>query len=194
MTLRIRPVFLAGTIVCLLVIWSLAPPTYGQMSEVARGRVNLATGSIAERRAWSSRIDRMLRTGELRIRQVREDTLVPGRTHERADQYYRGIRVFGADIARQLRSGVTESLFGTIHQGISIDTAPTLDEDRARALLASRTGQPIDDATPAELVILPLDAGRYALTWRMRVVTRGDSRQYFLDAHTGATVLDYSDR
>jgi bacillolysin len=43
-------------------------------------------------------------------------------------------------------------------------------------------------------VILALDAGRYALTWRMRLVTRGDSRQYFLDAHTGATVLDYSDR
>jgi thermolysin len=28
----------------------------------------------------------------------------------------------------------------------------------------------------------------------MRVVTRGDARQYFVDARTGATVLDYSDR
>ena len=194
MTLRIRAVFLAGLAVCLLAIWPVGSPTYGQVSEGARGRVNIATGSIAERRAWSSRVDRMLRGGELRIRQTREDTLVPGRTHERADQYYRGVRVFGADIARQLRSGVTESLFGTIYEGISVDPAPTLDGDRARALLASRTGQAIDNATPAELIVLPLDAGRYALAWRMRVVTRGDGRQYFLDAHTGATLLDYSDR
>ncbi len=194
MILRIRAVFLTGVAVCLLAIWSLASPTYGQMSEAFRGRVNITTGSIAERRAWTSRVDRMLRTGELRIRQTREDTLVPGRTHERADQYYRGVRVFGADIARQLRSGVTESLFGTMYEGISVDPAPTLDEDRARALLVSRTRQEIDDVSPAELVILPLDAGRYALIWRMRVVTRGDARQYFLDAHTGAAVLDYSDR
>jgi bacillolysin len=185
---------MTGLAVCLLAIWSLASPTYGQMRQASRGRVDITTASIAERRAWTSRIDRMLRTGELRTRQTREDTLVPGRTHERADQYHRGVRVFGADIARQLRSGVTESLFGTVYDSISVDPAPTLDEDRARALLASRTGQPIDDATPAELVILPLDAGRYALTWRMRVVTRGECRQYFLDAHTGATVLDYCDR
>jgi Zn-dependent metalloprotease len=164
------------------------------MNDVPRGRVNIRTESIAERRAWTSRIDRMLRTGELRTRQTREDTLVPDRTHERADQYYRGVRVFGADIARQTRSGVTESLFGTMYEGINVDPAPTLDEDRARALLSSRIGRTIDDAKPGELVILPLDAGGYALTWRMRVVTRGDARQYFIDARTGATVLDYSDR
>jgi bacillolysin len=194
MTFRIRAVFLTGLAVCLLAIWSLASPTYGQTRQASRGRVDITTASIAERRAWTSRIDRMLRTGELRTRQTREDTLVPGRTHERADQYHRGVRVFGADIARQLRSGVTESLFGTVYEGITVDPAPTLDEDRARALLSSHIGQAVDAASPAELVILPLDAGRYALTWRMRVVTRGDARQYFLDAHTGATVLDYSDR
>jgi bacillolysin len=194
MTFRIRAVLLTGVLLCLLAIWSLASPTYGQVSEVSRGRVDITTGSIAERRGWSSRVDRLLRSGELRIRQTREDPLVPGRTHERADQYHRGVRVFGADIARQLRGGSTESLFGTMYEGIGVDPVPTLDEDGARALLATRTGHAIDDAGPAELVILPLAAGRYALTWRIRLVTRGDARQYFLDAHTGATVLDYSDR
>ncbi len=74
----------------------------------------------------------MLRSGELRLRQTREDHVVPGRTHERADQYYRGVRVFGADVARQLRGGATESIFGTIYAGIDLDPAPAIDEDRAR--------------------------------------------------------------
>jgi thermolysin len=136
----------------------------------------------------------MLRNGELRVRQTREDPLVPGRTHERSDQYYRGVRVFGADVARQLRDGATESIFGTIYEGINIDPNPAIDADRARELLGGRLGFPIDTSTPAELVVLPLDAGGYALSWRIRVVTRRDTRQYFVSAQTGATLFDYNDR
>lgn len=191
---RISAVCLSGAAVCLLSLWPLVGAAAGQPREGARGRANITADSVAQRRAWTSRVDGMLRSGDLRIRQKREDTLLPGRTHERADQYHRGVRVFGADIARQLRDGVTESLFGTIYEDIGIDASPVLDGDRARAVLAARIGQPIDDRRPAELVVLPLDGGGYALTWRMRVVTRGDARQYFVDARTGATVLDYSDR
>jgi thermolysin len=43
-------------------------------------------------------------------------------------------------------------------------------------------------------VVLPLDQGGYTLTWRLRIAARGDARQYFVDARTGAAVLDYSDR
>lgn len=136
----------------------------------------------------------MLRTGELRLRQTRDDPMVPDRTHERADQYYRGVRVFGADVTRQLRGGTTESVFGTIYEGINLDPAPTIDEDRAREILATRLGREIDDRIVPELVVLPLDAGGYALTWRFRVTARADTRQYFIDATTGATRLEYSDR
>ncbi len=51
MTLRIRAVFLTGLAVCLLAIWPVGSPTYGQMSEGARGRVNITTGSIADEQA-----------------------------------------------------------------------------------------------------------------------------------------------
>ena len=191
---RIHTLYAVVAGVSLLALGSVAEPMYGQVHDASRGRVNITTGSAAERRAWTSRIDGMLRSGELRIRQTRDDTLVPGRTHERADQYYRGVRVFGADIARQLRNGATESLFGALYDGVNVDPAPVMDEDQARAMLASRTGHDIDDTARAELVILPLDAGGFALTWRMRVVTRGDARQYFIDARTGETRLEYSDR
>jgi len=61
-------------------------------------------------------------------------------------------------------------------------------------LLGARLGVEIDASTPAELMVLPLDAGGYALAWRIRVVTRGDARQYFISARTGSTLFDYSDR
>jgi thermolysin len=194
MRIRIRAVCAITVAVYVVAAWYLPSPTYGQANDTPRGRVNITAGSTAERRAWTSRIDRMIRSGELRVRQTREDTLLPGRTHERSNQYYRGVRVFGGDVARQLRSGATESVFGTVYEGIGIDSSPALEADRARELLAARVGQAIDDQRPAELVVLPLDGGGYALTWRMRVVTRGDARQYFVDAGTGATRLDFSDR
>ena len=193
MSRRIVAMPVTAVVLCLLAA-GLTGPAHGQANETARGRVTITTGSPAERRAWTTRVDAMLRSGELRIRQTREDTLLPGRIHERADQYYRGVRVFGADLARQLRNGATESVFGALYDDVNVDTTPAIDEDRARTLLSARTRVDIDPAARVELVILPLDAGGFALAWRMRVVMRRDARQYFVDAHTGATVLDYSDR
>jgi len=194
MRFRYRALCAAALTVCLLALWSQGQSVYSQNADGARGRLTIRTESTNERRAWTSRVDSMLRNGELRVRQTREDPMVPGRTHERSDQYHRGVRVFGADVARQLRDGATESIFGTIYEGITVDPNPSIDEDRARELLGARLGVNIDAGTPAELVILPLDAGGYALTWRIRVVTRGDTRQYFVSAQSGATLLDYSDR
>jgi hypothetical protein len=102
---RIRAVCLTGTAVCLLSVWPPVDASAGQARDGGRGRVDITAGSVAQRRAWTSRVDGMLRSGDLRIRQTREDTLLPGRTHERANQYHRGVRVFGGDIARQLRNG-----------------------------------------------------------------------------------------
>ena len=168
-----------------------APPAAPQEP---RGAVAVTTLSTAQLRDWDRRVDGMLRSGELRVRQTLDDPLVPDRTHQRADQYHRGVRVFGGDIARQLRDGATESVFGMIYEGIDIDTEPRIDVDGARALFAKRTGVQLNPSARPELVVLPLAAGGYALTWRLRVTTRTDSRQYFIDARTGAAVLDYSDR
>src|SRR3954453_10449810 len=140
MTLRNPMLRATGLATCVLALWALTQPTYGQVNDSARGRVTVRAQSPSERRAWTSRVDSMLRSGELRLRQTKDDTLLPGRTHERADQYYRGVRVFGADVARQLRNGVTESLFGTIYEGIDIDPNPTIDDAGARDALAQGFG------------------------------------------------------
>jgi bacillolysin len=113
--------------------------------------------------------------------------------HERLDQYYRGVRVFGGDVARQSQDGQIISAFGTIYPDIRIDPMPRLEEEDARTLIAQRTGAELRGARPAELVVLPLEPGRYALAWRLRVFTGEDMRQYFVDAATGTVLLEYSD-
>src|SRR5580765_6214570 len=81
----------------------------------AQARGTLATivpGSVQALRGWDTRTQSMLRSGDLRMRQVREDTLLPAHVVERADQYYRGVRVYGADLSRQLDDkGIVRSIF-----------------------------------------------------------------------------------
>jgi thermolysin len=158
-----------------------------------RPGVAVSAQSVPQLREWEARVDRFVRAGELRIRQRREDTLLEGRVHERADQYYRGVRVFGADVARQFDNGQLVSVFGTLYPEIDVDPAPRIDEDRAREIAVRRAGIEGGDSIRPELVILPLD-DRFALTWRVRVATGRDTRQYFVDARTGAIALEYSDR
>jgi thermolysin len=135
----------------------------------------------------------MLRSGELRLRQVRADTLKAGGAIERADQIHRGIRVFGGDISRQIAGGQTVSVFGTLYDGIDVDTTPTLEESEARARIEAQTGQRLGPSKRGELVVLPLETGGFRLTWKVRVALPHDIREYFVDAHTGAVVFEYSD-
>lgn len=178
-------------VVCLLAWTALtAGPASAQSP---RGAVSIEARSSAQLRTWDERVDAMLRHGELRVRNSREDLLLPGRVHERADQYFKGVRVLGADLARQLEKGATISMFGTLYEGIAIDTTPAIDADTAVATVEARAGVTLGEARRPELVVLPLDGDGYALAWRLRAAAEGDIRQYFVDARTGAIALEYSD-
>ena len=191
MFFRARTICATGVAAVLLAVVIAGRPVSGQ---AAAGALAISAGSGAPLRDSDDRVSRMLRSGELRVRQTVDDPLVAGRLHERSDQYYRGVRVFGGDVARQSAQGLTESVFGTVYEGIDLSTSPVIGEERARAVLEARTGVASDPSQRPELLVLPLDGGGYLLTWRLRIVTRGDARQYFIDARTGAAVLDYSDR
>ena len=165
----------------------------------AQSRGSLATivpDSARTRRAWDTRTQSMLRTGELRIRQRRDDTLIPGHVVERADQYYRGVRVHGADISRQLDDhGVVLSVFGNLYEGIDMPADPKLTPDEVRTRVTELAGAEQAASIEPELVVLPRDEGGFRLAWRMRAVTpQVDMVQYFLDAAAGDLLLQYSDR
>jgi thermolysin len=155
------------------------------------GHVAIEPKSSVEVRNVTPLVDGMRRSGELRLRVAREDPIVSGRVHARFDQYYRGVRVFGADVAQQQRGAEIVSLYGNVYDGIDIDPAPSLDAERAREIVEAAAG--VEIGRRPELVVLPRDGGRYVLAWRVRAATNRDLREYFIDARTGAVVFDYSD-
>jgi bacillolysin len=156
----------------------------------------LAPSSLQQLREADQRIDSLERAGQLRVRRVQDDTLIPGREHERLDQYHRGVRVWGGDVARQLRTnGQVVSTFGTLYDNIDLDTSPAVDAAAARAIVARRSPAEMAVSRDPELIVLPRDGRGYTLAWRLRATSLEelDVREYFVDAHSGRVVLEYSD-
>lgn len=177
------------------IVWIFQRNTLAQRSATDSdiGALHISATADISIREWDARIDQLLRTGELRRRRVIADTLLPGRTHERLDQDYNGIPVFGADVTRQFSQGVTVSIFGTLYPDINVDPNPTLDSEDARAIIEKLAGVEFGPRDRLELTILPRREGGYALTYRARVIALPDVTLYFIDAHTGEVVFQYSD-
>ena len=64
---------------------------------VQAGRADIAVTAANPTglRQWNDRVNRMIQGGALRVRQIREDPSISGRTHERLSQYHEGLPVFG---------------------------------------------------------------------------------------------------
>jgi bacillolysin len=156
-------------------------------------RVEASSG--ASLREWSGRVDRLLASGELVVRLTRDDTMIPGRRHERLAQLHRGVPVFGGELVRQSDASSTLTVFGTLYEGIDVDVAPRLSPAEAEARLAARGGRPFGSRGGPELVVLPLEGGGYRLAYRIRAFFEEsfDVRQSFQDAVTGELLLEYSD-
>ena len=107
------------------------------------GVVSVSAGHAAgvdDLRRWDAAVDGMTRTGEFVVISRLDDERLPGREHEYAAQFFRGVPVHGGGVSRQLDRGVTVSLFGTLHQGLDVETAPALSAAEAAARLATVTG------------------------------------------------------
>ena len=159
-----------------------------------RARIAVTAADPAGLRQWNDRVDRMIQGGDLRVRQIREDTLIRGRTHERLSQYHDGLPVFGGDVTRQTDGGLTLSIFGTAYTDIDLDPTPGLSADEAKAIIETLAGAELGPTRIPELVVLPRDeAGDYVLTYRERVMSTTGLTVYFIDAHSGNLVLQRSD-
>ena len=134
----------------------------------------------------------MLRSGELELGAIQRDGVFRGRTHERLDQYHRGVRVFGGQLVWQKESGRVLSITGKLFDNIDVDVSAALDADAAvaRALAASEANA--FAVGPVELVVLPLREG-FALAYYLHV--RGDRTldAFFVDASKGRILLRYND-
>ncbi len=144
---------------------------------------------------WSGRADRLLATGELAVRLTRDDTMIPGRRHERLAQVHRGVPVFGGELTRQSDAAGALTVFGTFYEGIDVDVAPRLGPAEVEARLAARGGRPFGSRGGPQLLVLPLEGGGYRLAYRVRAFFEEgfDVRQVFFDASSGDVLLDYRD-
>ncbi len=157
--------------------------------------VHVAAVSGPALREWSDRVDGLVRSGLLAVRQTREDTMIPGRQHERLVQLHQGVPVFGAELARQSDGAGTLTVFGSFYQQIDVPTIPSLRPRDVEASLAARGARPFGSRGGPELMVLPLEDGTYRLTYRTRVFFEEPFgiRQIFTDASTGEVVFEYDD-
>jgi thermolysin len=169
----------------------IAVPAVSGGETFRTGRTLWASGP-AEASAMAQEVEALLRSGRLVPERTQPDGQIPGRSHERLNQYHQGVRVFGGQIVWQKEGERVLSVTGKLYDGIEVGTTPALTPEGA----ASRALEGYPSARVAgrvELVILPL-AERYVLAYYLHL--RGDDRldAVFVDAASGATVLKYNDR
>jgi bacillolysin len=145
-----------------------------------------------ELRLWDAQITAMTRAGELRMLPQREDTVMPSRQHERLAQYYNGVPIFGAEVTRQLDRGMPVSMFGTLYRNLDIELTPQISAEGARAVMM-RQPNALATVGDAQLFVLPLQDGGFALTYRVVTVFASDHLVSFVDADSGRIHLQFSD-
>ena len=181
----------SSRLVVVLLLLCLALPV--RPAAQSGGLRTVSVSSPNELRDWDTQVIRMVRDGDLRLRSLDPGARVEGRSHERLDQYYKGVRVFGGQMVRQLDQGQTVSVFGALYAGVNLDTEPALSTADAVDIVDQLTGVTLGPAKQPELMVLPRDEGGYVLAYRARVMTGTDIIVYFIDARTGAIALQYSD-
>jgi len=175
-----------------IVAIGLTLPVQPSAQDVTGMRAVTAT-TARDLRGWDTQIPRMVRDDQVRPRGEDADLLVAGRTHERLDQFYRGVRVFGGELVRQADGGQTVSVFGALYAGIRIDVEPTLSPSDVTDIVEEITGISPGAELAPELMVLPRDEGGYVLAYRARVMTPTDLTVYFIDAGSGDVAMQYSD-
>ena len=149
---------------------------------------SIAATDPASLRSWDSAVDSMVRDGSLQVRRTTDDTLISDRAHERLNQYYKGIRVHGGDVARQTERGVSVSIFGTVYPDINLSVDPALTTSDAAAIVKRESGVDLGPSKMPQLLILPQDNG-YRLVYHAKAYTLDSASEYFIDANDGSIVM-----
>src|SRR5574341_1510788 len=166
----------------------LVNPQAAQVSPTPGTRLTIAQTSddpSSDQRALIATVQRTIERGDLRMVDRRIDRLVDGRVHERYQQVFGGVPVFGADVAVQRRSGQVVSMFGIVHDGLAVDVTarrPTSDI----AGLVRGNGFAAITAGEAPVFILPTADGSVSVVYMLRDDT---GKAAYVDANTGQVLL-----
>jgi Zn-dependent metalloprotease len=144
-------------------------------------------------RAWTERIDTLAARGELRAVSEQNDADFPGRRHLRYEQRLGGVRVFGAQLVRQLdETGRTLSVFGRLLEAAPTPPAALVAPVAAVAAAEAAMGRDAGAVGAPELVVLALPE-RSLLAYMLWVRRDEALRRTFVDAASGAVAFAYDD-
>jgi len=131
--------------------------------------------------------------GELSLERVEQDGL--GMTHLRLTQTYKGVPVYGSDLAFHFsEDGMIKAVNGSYHPGIDLSVQPGIGREEAVAAAMSHLGR---DAVPAgdeppQLMVLPQGGSSTVLVWKVTLESDEPLRMvYFVDAGDGGIVAAY---
>jgi bacillolysin len=138
------------------------------------------------------RMDSMLSVGDLDIQSAQDDTMLPGRVHERLKQMHRGVPVFGGQLVRQMDGRSIISLSGRLYDNISIDVTPQISAGEAVDAALQHSGAGANLHGEATLGVLPVVGESYKLVYRMEIRSDWDVRDVAVDARSGEIVASRS--
>jgi bacillolysin len=143
---------------------------------------------------WGGWLDARTAESSFRLMRTDEDHDFPGVRHYRYQQLFKGVPVYGAQVVRQVdAAGVTRTVFGDAADSLDVDVSPSVAADRAEQAAVADMGAGAQVVNQPTLVVLPLrERAVLAYTFRVRAGAFSLMR-YFVDAHSGAVVLRYSD-
>jgi Zn-dependent metalloprotease len=188
----VRSVVPCAAIVAALLLAGGSHVTGQSAAFPVNGRSLAVSGAASTLGEAMARVNAMLRIGELDIATVQEDTMIPGRAHERLKQMFMGVPVFGGQVARQMDGRATISVSGRLYEGIDLDVTPQISPARAIEIAVSGPGSGANVHGETTLGILPVAGGAYRLVYRMQVRSDWDIRETYVDAKTGDIVRSFS--
>ncbi len=149
------------------------------------GRITFTAYTQSTVAESSDVIARMVRAGELANVRTQNDPHVAGRQIQTLQQVYKGIPVEGGSVTLQTAGAATVSVFGTVFDAISLDTAPAIAPVDAARIVEKAANALIPFGASPTLVIVPSPAGTVALTYKATVAY---AITYYVDALTGDIV------
>ncbi len=129
------------------------------------------------------------------LKAVKTDTDTVGFSHVRFDQFYKGLKVFGAQLIVHMNDNGITAVNGDFVPDISLSTVPALPEASAAeiALATARKGAPDAAAQKTNLAVFPagLSEGRPVvgrLAYGVEISGGEKPEQIWIDATTGAVL------
>lgn len=141
---------------------------------------------------YDVKLERLIKEGVFQLSKVQQDTVLPGYAHEHYTQFYKSIKVWGAEIIKHKRNNEVYLMNGNYFNNINVSTKPAIDEKKAVETTKSDSSRNSFKDIHSELVIFP-GAGKYYLTYRITLFDFGYRWVYFVNAADGKIIYKYND-